>query len=247
MTNMKNVDKISRVILNLNNELIVKLNCRLTKEVNGVVRSFHNFFTYGDANYLNLEHYAYLTLEMKQELTAWNPDQRLILNSKNMQQFLKAFKYMINLCNRSQGLYIYTTQTDGTDKITISNDNIMSNIIKLKLLGDEMPRIILHPSVKIDRDGKYKPAIRMYINRKTIYKDITIEEAESLYYNLSKVDFFQYGMMMIQYYVSSVENNKVEVTKTEISKPRVTFNDKKVEPTKSILQKDKSSKEFFDL
>ena len=133
MTNTKNVDKISRVILNLNNELLVKLNCRLTKEVNGVVRSFHNFFTYGDANYLNLEHYVYLTLEFKQELTAWNPDQRLNLNNRNMQQFLKAFKYMINLCDHTQGLYIYTTQTDGTDKITISNDNIMSNIIKLKL------------------------------------------------------------------------------------------------------------------
>lgn len=247
MTNTKNVDKISRVILNLNNELIVKMNCRLTKEVNGVVRSFHNFFTYGDGTYLNLEQYAYISLEMKQELTAWNPDQRINLNSKNMHQFLKAFKYMINLCARSSELYIYTTQTDGTDKITISNDNIIKNILKLRLLGDEMPRIIFHPSVKIDNNGKYRPAIRLYINRKTIYKDITIEEAESLYYNLSKVDFFQYGMMMIQYYVSSVENNKIEVTKTQISKPKISFNDKKIEPTKSILQKDKSDKEFFDL
>ena len=66
----------------------------------------------------------------------------------------------------------------------------------------------------------YFPGIRIYFNRKTIFTDITIDEAESLYYNLSKIDFFQYGMSMIQYYVSSVENDKIEVTETKVTNNR---------------------------
>lgn len=245
MTKKKNVDKISRLILSLNNHLIIKFHCRLTKEVNGVVRSFHNFFTYGGGTYLNLEQIVYLTIEIKQDLTAWNSDQRISLTSKNIHQFLSSLKYMINLCMHKQDIYNYTTQADGSDKINISKNIIEKYIIKLQLIGDEMPRIIMHPSVRMDDSG-YKEAIRIYFNRKTIYYDITIDEAESLYYNLSKVDFFQYGMSMIQYYVSSVENDKIEVTETNTRK-HIMFNDSKQEKTISFIEKDKSDREFFEL
>lgn len=249
MTNRKNVDKMSRVILNINNQLIVKIHCRLTKEVNGVIRSFHNFFSYGENNYLNLDHIVYLTLEIKQELTAWSKDQTIMVTSKNIHQFLSTLQYMINLCKRSDNIYYYTTQSDGYDKITVHDNVIKEHIMQLRLIGDEMPRILIHPSTKIDKNDMYFPGIRIYFNRKTIFTDITIDEAESLYYNLSKIDFFQYGMSMIQYYVSSVENDKIEVTETKVTNNRkqVFFNDAKVEATKSVLEKDQSDREFFGL
>lgn len=249
--NNKIVDKISRIILQVNKDLIVKIHCKLTKEVNGIIRNFHNFFSYGDSTYLTLEHFVYVTIEIKKELTAWSKDQTIMITSRNIHQLLQGLKCITSICKGNDNIYYYTTQSDGNDKITVLDETIKEHNLQLRLLGDDMPRILIHPSVKEDEYGMYHEAIRIYLNRTTIFTDITIDEAESLYYNLSKIDFFQYGMSMIQYYVSSIESDKVQITEEKRNfkpiKPRVVFNDNKKEEVKSVLQKDKSAQEFFDL
>lgn len=249
--NNKIVDKISRIIMQVNNNMTLKFHCRLTKEVNGMIKNFHNFFSYGDSTYLSLEHFAYVTLDIKQELTAWSKDQTIMINSRNIHQLIQGLKCMINICKGNDKIYYYTTRSDGTDKITVLDETIKEHNLQLRLLGDDMPRILLHPSTKEDTYGTYHEAIRIYLNRTTIFTDITIDEAESLYYNLLKIDFFQYGMSMIQYYVSSVESDKVQITEEKKNfksvKPRIVFNDNKKEEVKSILDKDKSAQEFFDI
>lgn len=250
--NNKMVDKISRLLLQVNNQLSIKVHCRLTKEVNGIMKSFHNFFTYGDATYLSLEQFIYITVEIKRELTAWSKDQTIMITSKNIHQFLQGLKCMINICKGNDKIYYYTTRSDGSDKITVLDETIKEHNLQIRLLGDDMPRILLHPSSKEDDYGEYHETIRIYLNRTTIYSDITIDEAESLYYNLSKVDFFQYGMMMIQYYISSIESDKVQIKEEKHNfKPnkRIVFNDIKTkeEVVKSVIEKDKTAKEFFDI
>ena len=61
---------------------------------------------------------------------------------------------------------------------------------------------------------------------------------------LQKVDFFQYGMSMIQYYISSIESEKVEIK--DNSRKQIQF-DTRVEKTESFIQRDKSAAEFFDI
>jgi hypothetical protein len=243
------VDKISRILVQVNNQLIVKIHCRLTKEINGMVKNFHNFFSYGDSTYLTLDQFVYMTIEIKQELTAWNKDQTIMITSRNIHQLLQGLKLMIGICKGNANIYYYTTQSNGEDKITVRDNVIKEHNIQLRLLGDDMPRILLHPSAKEDNYGTYYEAIRLYLNRTTIFTDITLDEAESLYYNLSKVDFFQYGMSMIQYYISSIESDKVQFTeeKKQIKKPRVVFNDKKTESVKSTITKEPSAEEFFGM
>ena len=54
-------------------------------------------------------------------------------------------------------------------------------------------------------------------------------------------------MMMIQYYVSSIENDKIEVQQVQNNtKARIHF-DTRIEKTESFIQKDKSAAEFFDI
>ena len=247
--NKNMVDKISRVLVQVNNQLIVKIHCRLTREINGIVKNFHNFFAYGDSTYLSLDQFVYMTIEIKQELTAWSKNQTIMITSRNIHQLLQGLKLMIGICKGNANIYYYTTQSNGEDKITVRDNVIKEHNIQLRLLGDDMPRILLHPSAKEDNYGTYHEAIRLYLNRTTIFTDITLDEAESLYYNLSKVDFFMYGMSMIQYYVSSIESDKVQITeeKKQIKKPKIVFNDKKVESVKSIITKDPSAEEFFGM
>jgi hypothetical protein len=56
-------------------------------------------------------------------------------------------------------------------------------------------------------------------------------------------------MSMIQYYISSIESDKVQFTeeKKQIKKPRVVFNDKKTESVKSTITKEPSAEEFFGM
>lgn len=241
------VDKISRVLIQPCKELVIKIHCRLTKEVNGITRSFHNFFTYNDSNYLNLDQYVYLTLEIKDE-EEWSRDKTVIINAKNIHQLLSGLKFMINNCRSNDSIYYHSKVKDSVDveNITVYPETIKENIWQVKLLGDDMPRILLHPSVKEMDEVKYE-ALRIYINRKTNYVDLTLDEAEAMFYTLQKVDFFQYGMMMIQYYVSSIENDKIEIQETKINtKPKIQF-DTKIEKTESFIQRDKSAAEFFDI
>ena len=246
MTN-KRVDKISRVLIQPCKEFVIKIHCRLTKEVNGKIQSFHNFFTYNDANYLSLDQYVYLTLEIKDN-EEWSRDKSVIVNAKNIHQLLSGLKFMINTCRSNDSIYYHSKLKDSIDveNITVYPETIKENIWQIRLLGDDMPRILLHPSVKEIDDVKFE-AIRIYINRKTNYIDMTLDEVEAMYYTLQKVDFFQYGMMMIQYYVSSIENDKIEVQQVQNNtKARIHF-DTRIEKTESFIQKDKSAAEFFDI
>lgn len=242
----KRVDKISRVLIQPCKELIIKIHCRLTKEVNGKTQSFHNFFTYNDSNYLNLDQYVYLTIEIKDE--EWSRDKSVIINAKNIHQLLSGLKYMINTCRCNDSIYNHSKLKDSIDveDITIYPETIKENIWQIRLLGDDMPRILLHPSIKEDGDVKYE-AMRIYINRKTNYVDLTLDEAEAMYYTLQKVDFFQYGMSMIQYYVSSIENDKIEVQVIQNNNRAKVHFDTRIEKTESFIQKDKSAAEFFDI
>ena len=155
---------------------------------------------------------------------------------------------MINTCRSNDSIYYHSKLKDSIDveNITVYPETIKENIWQIRLLGDDMPRILLHPSVKEIDDVKFE-AIRIYINRKTNYIDMTLDEVEAMYYTLQKVDFFQYGMMMIQYYVSSIENDKIEVQQVQNNtKARIHF-DTRIEKTESFIQKDKSAAEFFDI
>ena len=238
------VDKIARVLIQPCKELVVKIHCRLTKEVNGVVRSFHNFFSYNDGNYLNLDHYVYLTIEFKDD-SEWSRDKVVIINTKNIHQLLSGLKFMINTCRCNDDIYVHSKLKDSIDveDITIYPETIKENIWQVRLLGDDTPRILLHPSVKEENDVKYE-ALRIYINRKVNYVDMTLDEAEALYYTLQKVDFFQYGMSMIQYYISSIESEKIEIK--DNSRKQIQF-DTRVEKTESFIQRDKSAADFFDI
>lgn len=243
----ENIEKISRVILQPVQNLQLKLSVKLSKEnkINGKKESFHKLFTTEDKiSYLNLDFYSSLTLELTTK--PWSKDKSLLITMSNIYQIQFAFKKVLD--------NIYNGEIFAMDK----NDNVIAyggmcdkHTVRAFNIGFNQ-RLIIRPSVIYDENDISYEGVVMFINKTNNHIELTIDALESLYYALTKVDIFAYSQLLLNYYVSSVQNGKIELKNTvmESSKSRykkhpLDLGNEKKEFVESTPKKEDKN-DFFD-
>lgn len=152
-------------------------------------------------HYLSLSYFAMVILEINDKNISWDRKARIIMTQKNQYQIISGIKKAIDTIYK-EGMYYYDNGTLCLSKIT-END-----IVRIYNAGDSN-KIVIVPNIVSDADTNQYEGVRIFVNDSTNSVDLTIDELETLYYNLSKIDLFLYSQGLINFYVSYLEKGVI--------------------------------------
>lgn len=245
----ENMHKISRVVFQPLRDLQLRIHLKLIKErQDGRVENFHNVFTYGDKNYLKVDLQSFFTLEIPGTGADWSKDRSIIVDQKNIYQLIRGLKKTIDdiydggvfAADKEGNVVIYKDkQEEFTNRIYNLNYN---------------QRIVLTPAIIFDETEVSYEGVVMYINKSANAVEMPIDVLESLYYTLKKADLFVYSQLLLNYYVSSLKQDKEQTNesqpkgKAKMQKQHPLFAPPPMEKehVKSNLPKEKEKENFFN-
>lgn len=201
---MKNIKKLTAVIIRPNKNLLLKVNVNVKEDNN--VRSFHTVNTVNGNDYLTLDTMPFLTLELKDKEGGgdWK-DKAILINQNNIYQIVKGFeKCLENIYNGG----VFAVDKQGNS--IIFADMVEKNTVRIFNLGANK-RMVIKPAVIFDENETQYEGVILYINKTANFVELTIDALEALYYCLSKIDIFSYAQLLLNYYVSVAQKEGVDV------------------------------------
>lgn len=235
------VEKISRTILTLPfSKLSLKLHIKLMNENHqGELEGFHKEFTFNGKEYLSLNVFPILTLEMMDKTDGWKPDKTIILTQRNIFYLIQSLK-KINKAIYKEDMFVY----DERNELMVYKDMAEKHTERVYKLGNH--KLLLKPSVVYSPQEEAYEGIVMYFNNTNNVVQVNLDDLNALIYTLDKIDLFTYSQHMLNYYVYSM-NNPDKIQK-EKSKKTVNIIDFKPEPeVKDSMKKDVSPTDFFGI
>lgn len=236
------IDKISRLLLQPVRNLALKVHIKLLHEKEGRKENFHNLFTMKGNKYLKIDLQSFLTLELNDG--QWARDKSIIIDQKNIFQLIKGFKRVLD------GIYngnIFAMTK--SKEIVIYKEQQEKYTEKIFNLGG-VQKIIVRPAIIYDDTDVSYEGVVIHINRYDNFVELPIDAFEALLYTMEKVDLFVYSQQLLNYYMSCVKDQKVELKETTIEPKNVKTKKQHVlftqEDVKSTLVKESSPEEFFD-
>lgn len=238
------IDKISRLLLQPVRHLALKVHIKLLHEKEGRKENFHNLFSMKGNKYLKIDLQSFLTLELNDG--QWAKDKSIIIDQKNIFQLIRGFKRVVDgiyngnifAMNKNKEIIIYKDQQEKyTEKI-------------FNLGGNQ--KIIVRPAIIYDDTDTSYEGVVLHINKYDNFVELPIDAFEALLYTLEKVDLFVYSQQLLNYYMSCVKDQKVELkettveTKTTVQKKQHVLFAPDQEEVKSTLIKEPTTEEFFD-
>lgn len=251
--------RISSVLLHLAKNVSLRFHVNLVgknKEGIEVPNLFHTTYENSKGKYHSYDVFSYITLEIKDYEAGWDKSKSVLINTRNMFQFITHVNRMIANIYQPDSFYVDPI----TKETKVNLDKYEEYSVNAYNLGQGQ-YIRMEPSLVYDHseDTLYEGALFM-LNKKDNFFYIPIDWLESMKYNLEKVDFFIYTHLMLQYYFTVIyDKNEVpmEPVKKQPHKPHVFYTDKKVEVVHmepeelqqiaSSIVKEPSLKETFDL
>jgi hypothetical protein len=237
------IKKVSRVLLRPTKEFYVRIHLKLVKEKDGREENFHSLFTADDGSgYLSLDLQSFLTLEIKDG--AWSPDKSIIVDQRNIYQLIKGIKKSLD------GIY-----NGGVFALNKKGETVMYADMKEKHtqriynIGQQQ-RLVIQPAIVYDDNETTYEGVILFINNSNNYVELPIDAFESLYYTLKQVNFFVYSQVLLQYYISTVKDEKIELKNVSMEgkykkKKKSVFSTEEQEFTKSTVKPKKEAEEFF--
>jgi hypothetical protein len=243
---INNIQKITRTILQPVRNLHLKIHVKMVNEKDGRKENFHNLFTMDNGNsILNLDLQSFLTIELKDG--QWAKDKSVLLDQKNIHQVKKAFKKVLDgiynggifAMNKSNKIIMYAEERE---KFTQRVYNIGTH-----------QRMVVQPAIIADEsEGTEYEGVILYLNRTEHYIELPIDAFESLYYTLKEINMFVYSQVLVNYYISTIQNQKVEIKQNVIgggttSKKKPSIFLPETEEVKSTISKNETAEEFFNM
>lgn len=243
-----NIERISRTIIQPTNTLYLRIHAKLiTDKKDGRRENFHNVFTMNNKkSYLTLDLQSFLTLEIKDRNREWSPDLSVLLDQKNIYQVIRGFKKILNAIYNGN---IFAQSKTG--KIIIYKDEVEKHTERIYNIGTHQ-RLVVTPAIIHDEGVEYEGVV-LFINKTENYAELTIDAFESLYYALKQTNLFVYSQVLVNYYMTLIQNNKIEIKQNVVenkpttpSKPHPLLGPS-VEKTTSTIKKKQSGEEFFGI
>lgn len=194
---------------------------------------------------LQLDLQSFLTLELKD--TMWTKDKTVLLDQRNIYQVIKAFEKIIDSIYNG-GLFAVTK----SNKTIMYKEDIDKHTQRIYNIGTHQ-RMIVHPALIYDEaeDTEYE-GVMLYLNKSENFVELPIDAFEALYYTLKQVNMFVYSQLLVNYYMSSIQNDKVEIKQNVMTSNKLTvrkphpLEKANTEVTKSTVTPKQSAEEFFN-
>lgn len=232
--------KISTEIIQFKN-LLVRLHLKLVNESEGREDNFHQVFTINDNTYIKLDLQSFITMELTHDKKKWDKSKNIIVDKKNICHILKGFESMVKAIYE-EGIFAFNEDHE----LIAYADMVQKYTIKIFNIGTTQ-KMVLKPVVMYDENDVSYEAVMLIFNKVDNFVCLSIDEFESLIYNLKQVNFVVYTQALLTYYLTAVKGGKVEVKEKEVKQP------KKVHPflveedsVKTNIFKEKTDKEFFN-
>lgn len=214
------IDKISRTLVSFPSaRLRVRVHVRLsTKRDNGDIVSYHQEYKFGGNEYLSIDTFPILTLEMtKSDDSEWSADKNVMLSQKNLFSVIQAFKKVLKAIYK-EDIFAYN------DKELIAyKDEVDKYTEKVYNLGGNQ-RMIIRPAVVFNVNDEAFEGVNIFLNNTYNVVNMTIDDFECLIYNLEKVDLFAYSQLLLNYYMySRIQKGNMPETPKYKSKPKIDF------------------------
>ena len=236
---MSDIDKISRTVIQPSKELLLRMHVRLLRENDGRKENFHKLFEIGGNKYLSLDIQAYLTLELKRD--EWSIDKWVMINQTNIVHIIKGFKKMLNAIY-NEGIF---ANTKG-NKIILYKDKVKEHTQKIFNLGNNN-RLMISPAIVYDDNDTSYEGVIIYLNKTDNYTQLPIDAFESLIYSLEKIDIFIYSQEILNYYMSCLKDQKIELQPNVTTFRQHPILTKPKEVVTSTIIKTNTDKDFFGL
>jgi len=238
------IDKISRTLIQPIKELTLKIHIKLLQEKEGRKENFHHLFNFDGNKYLKLDLQSFLTLEMNDG--EWARDKSILIDQKNIYHIIKGFETMI------ESIYnggVFAVNKSG--EVVIFSDKIQEHTVKLFNIGNNQ-KLILKPAKIFDENEVSYEGVVIFFNKTDNFVQLPIDAFESLYYTLKQTNIFVYSQLLLNYYMSCIKDEKIElkevVSKSQAKTPKKQhplFVEQKEEVKSSVFKKD-SDEEFFN-
>lgn len=200
------IHTIKSNLIMVNKNLRIRVTVRILKEKEGkfepTFSKYHN--SNNNQTTLSIEATAHLVMEIMDD-QPWDISKWLRIDQHNIFHVIEGLKTMIGYCRHStepifsqneNGEWI--TYTDLVSKYTILITNSKYN-----------QRLLLRPAIGYDENEKSYPAITIHVNNTDNYSTLDMDQLQSLYYSLTKVDLYMYAQQAVQQYISM--QSKIEV------------------------------------
>ncbi len=139
--------KISRTILNIQKNLLLKMHVKLVYEDdNGESKLFHNEFEFNGSNYITIENMPFMTLELKDRDGGWDKSRNIMITPMNIVHVVKA---MDRLIDAIYGDDIFAVNSN--NKIVIYKDMVEKYTERIFNLGANQ-RLVITPAIILDHN-----------------------------------------------------------------------------------------------
>lgn len=194
--------KISRTILNIQKNLLLKMHVKLVYEDdNGESKLFHNEFEFNGSNYITIENMPFMTLELKDRDGGWDKSRNIMITPMNIVHVVKAMERLIDAI---YGDDIFAVNSN--NKIVIYKDMVEKHTERIFNLGANQ-RLVITPAIILDHNDVEVEGVIMYINKPDNSVELSIDAFEALAYNIKKIDLFTYSQLLINYFM--MQDNKI--------------------------------------
>lgn len=217
------VKKITRTILNVQRNLVLKLHVKLISEENGEKHSFHNEYEYQGATYIRIDSMPFMTLDIIDKESVWSKDKSIMITPNNIVHIVRA---MERLLDAIYGDEIFAV--NAKDQVVIYKDKADEYTQRLFNIGMNQ-RLLIRPAKIYDHNEVEMEGVILIINTPDNVVELSIDAFESLVYNLKKIDMFTYSQLLLNYFMLQ---NKFSVPKEK---------SKKIMPKRDVFKKDESN------
>ena len=209
----ENVEKITRVVIQPSRNLRLRLHVKLLQEREGRKENFHSLFEKpsGDGEILTLDAQSFLTLEIV-DRGEWNAKKSLLIDQRNIYQVIKGFEKCLKALYNEK---IFDKRQNG--EIFAYREAVEKNTIPLYYLGGNN-RMVLRPTVVYDMNEVSYEGVAIHINTKEYVAELAIDAFEALYYALKQANLFVYSQLMLNYFVSALREEKIELREVKKEK-----------------------------
>lgn len=230
--------KISYPIVTLG-KLAVRFHLKLFDQNSRV----HNEFNFENKDYVRIDTKPFVTLEPISEEGVWAPGRTLIVSNRNIFALIKGLK------EAKQVLYEKDVFATKNGELILYNDVAEQNRVVIRIPFTKQAVAIRAAVVRGSDDITYEGVI-LLINDDNNFAYLTIDELESLIYNISRIDFNVYSQMLLNYYIQYYGinvNNPLVDGATVFHKPKVVFDSQPKAEAVSNFTRSSSEDEFDNM
>lgn len=153
----------------------------------------HKEFDFNQKTYTAITYPSFITLENMNNTNQNDSTKSIMITEKNIFSLITALNSMKNKLY-NENLYIIENK-----KLVLLNDVAVKNTVTTQLYGGGI--IAMKPSIVYDENDNQYEGVTLFINNTGNAIDLTIDELEAVLYCVTKVDFFTYSQLIINYFI----------------------------------------------